>query len=218
MSFFSLCWAACRLQNKLKFHIPTFWILPLGLGCFIWFLLMLLNTAFHTFTYVFHCSLTRSLSKLSKGLEEFMCISLTTRCASAITSFLSDSLRSQDCSPSGSSLYGNCAGKNSAVGFPALFQTIFLTQGSMAHLLCLLHCRLILYHWATEYMGCLSVEERSDSLVLSFCVHSVHPHIEQTRAPEQCLWHTLWPISMSFPPAIDLWLYSRNRAWLSARS
>ena len=157
MSFFSLCWAACCLQNKLKFDIPTFGILPLGLGCFIWFFLMLLNTAFHTFTYVFHCSLTRALSKLSKWLEEFMCISLKTWCACAITSFLSDSLWSQDCSPLGFSVYGDSPCKNSGVGCPALFQGMFLTQGSILHLLCLLHCRLILYHWTTEYMGCLSV-------------------------------------------------------------
>ena len=42
---------------------------------------MLLNTTFHTFTYVFHYSLTRALSKLSKWLREFTCTSLKTWCA-----------------------------------------------------------------------------------------------------------------------------------------
>ena len=49
---------------------------------------MLLNTAFHTFTYVFQCSLTRALSKLSKWLEVFMCISLKTWCAVSLHSCL----------------------------------------------------------------------------------------------------------------------------------
>ena len=41
-----------------------------------------------------------------------------------------------DCSPSG---------KNTRVGFHAVLQGIFLTQGLNLHLLCLLHCRQILY-------------------------------------------------------------------------
>ena len=40
-------------------------------------------------------------------------------------------------------------GKNAGVGCLALLQGIFLTQGSNLHLLCLLHCRQILYCWAT---------------------------------------------------------------------
>ena len=38
------------------------------------------------------------------------------------------------------------SGKNSGVGCHLLLQGIFLTQGSNS---CLLHCRQILYHWAT---------------------------------------------------------------------
>ena len=41
------------------------------------------------------------------------------------------------------------SGKNTEVGCRCLLQGIFLTQGSNSHLLCLLHCRRILYHWAT---------------------------------------------------------------------
>ena len=41
-------------------------------------------------------------------------------------------------------------GKNIRVGCHALLQRIFLTQGPNLHLLCLLHCTWILYHWATR--------------------------------------------------------------------
>ena len=40
----------------------------------------------------------------------------------------------------------NSPGKNTGVGCHSLLQEIFLTQGSNP---CLLHCRWILYHWAT---------------------------------------------------------------------
>ena len=39
-------------------------------------------------------------------------------------------------------------GKNTGVGCCFLLQGIFPTQGSNLCLLCLLHCRRILYHWA----------------------------------------------------------------------
>ena len=41
-------------------------------------------------------------------------------------------------------------GKNTGVGYHALLQGIFLTQGSNLNLLQLLHCRQILYCWATR--------------------------------------------------------------------
>ena len=41
-------------------------------------------------------------------------------------------------------------GKNTGVGCHALLQGIFLTQGLNLHLLQFLHCRQILYPWATE--------------------------------------------------------------------
>ena len=37
-------------------------------------------------------------------------------------------------------------GKNTGLGCYALLQGIFLTQGLNLHLLCLLHCRQVLYH------------------------------------------------------------------------
>ena len=41
-------------------------------------------------------------------------------------------------------------GKNIGLGSHALLQGIFPTQGSNLHLLWLLHCRQIPYHWATK--------------------------------------------------------------------
>ena len=48
-----------------------------------------------------------------------------------------------DCSPPGSSVNGDCPGKNTGVGCHALLQEIFPTQGSDSGLP---HCRRILYH------------------------------------------------------------------------
>ena len=47
--------------------------------------------------------------------------------------------------PPGSSVYGDSPGKNTGMGCHALLQGIFLTQESNPCLLCLLHCRQILY-------------------------------------------------------------------------
>ena len=53
-----------------------------------------------------------------------------------------------DCSQPGSSVWDSSS-KNTGVGCRALLQGILLTQGSNLGLLSLLHCRQILYHWAT---------------------------------------------------------------------
>ena len=50
-----------------------------------------------------------------------------------------------DCSPPGSSVHGDSAGRNSGVGCHALLEGIFLTQGSNLRLLCLLHCRQFIH-------------------------------------------------------------------------
>ena len=50
-----------------------------------------------------------------------------------------------DYSPPGYSLW-NSVGENTGVGCYSLLQGIFPTQGSNPGLLCLLHCRQILYH------------------------------------------------------------------------
>ena len=51
-----------------------------------------------------------------------------------------------DCSPPGSSVHRDSLGKNTGMGYHALLQGIFPTQGSSPHRL---HYRWILYHWAT---------------------------------------------------------------------
>ena len=64
-------------------------------------------------------------------------------CAMYICSVMSDSLWAQTlCSPPDSSVHGDSPGKNTGVGYHALFQGIFPTQGSNPGLL---HCKWILY-------------------------------------------------------------------------
>ena len=49
----------------------------------------------------------------------------------------------------------DCPGKITGVGCHFLLQGTFLTQGSNPHLLCILHCRQILYplsHWGSPYL------------------------------------------------------------------
>ena len=41
------------------------------------------------------------------------------------------------------------SGENTGVGCHFFLQAIFPTKGLNLHLLCLLHCRWVLYHWAT---------------------------------------------------------------------
>ena len=62
-----------------------------------------------------------------------------------------------DCSPPGSSVWAS-PGKNTGVGCHAHLQGIFLIQGSNPHLLWLLHCRRVLYHWATREARCVVLE------------------------------------------------------------
>ena len=44
-----------------------------------------------------------------------------------------------DCSPPGPAVHGDSSGKNTGVGFHALLQGVFPTEGSNPHLVCLLH-------------------------------------------------------------------------------
>ena len=64
---------------------------------------------------------------------------------------LCPTLCDMDCSPPGSSVHGILQDKNTGVGFHALLQGIFPTQGSNQWLpLHLQYHRRILYHWATQ--------------------------------------------------------------------
>ena len=64
-----------------------------------------------------------------------------------------------DCSPPGSSVYGDSPGKNTGVGCHALLQGIFPTQGSNPGLL---HCMWILYH----------LSHQGSSLIPTYYTHS----------------------------------------------
>ena len=55
-----------------------------------------------------------------------------------------------DCSPPGASVHGDSPGKNTGVGCHTLLQGIFPTQELNLSLLHLLHCRRIVYRWATR--------------------------------------------------------------------
>ena len=57
---------------------------------------------------------------------------------------MSDSLQPHGLQPTRLLCPWDFPGKNTGVGFCALLQGLFLTQGLNPHLLCLLHCRLIL--------------------------------------------------------------------------
>ena len=79
-----------------------------------------------------------------KQLKNNVCVILGYACLVAqLCPTLSDPL---DCSPPGSSVHGDSPGKNTGVGCRSLPQGIFPTQGSNLGLLCLLHCRQVLYH------------------------------------------------------------------------
>ena len=65
-------------------------------------------------------------------------------------SIVSNSLRPHRLYPCKLLCSWNSLGKNTGVGCHSLLQGIFPTQRSNPRLLHLLHCRWILYHWATR--------------------------------------------------------------------
>ena len=71
-----------------------------------------------------------------------------------------------DCSPPGSSVHGDCPGKNTGVGCHGLLRGIFPIQGLDLRLLRLLHWQQALYH--QRFLGspamCVSHSVVSDSL------------------------------------------------------
>ena len=78
-----------------------------------------------------------------------------------------------DCSPPGFSVYGISQGKNTGVGFHALVQGIFPTQGLNTSLLYLLHCRWILHCWVTR-------EAIQSPIANVFVEHLVHASYSAT--------------------------------------
>ena len=86
-------------------------------------------------------------------------------------STLSDSLQPHGLQPLGSSVHGASPGKNTGVGFHALLQGIFPTQGLNPHLLCLLLCRRFFTCWETFIK------------VISIWLHKVHQLSETEQIP-----------------------------------
>ena len=110
-----------------------------------------------------------------------------------------------DCSPPGSSVHGDSPGKNTGVGCHALLQGIFLTQGSNPCLLCLMHCRQILYllsHWRSPFVlqgGCCFCfpsgytpgVELPDRMAALLSVFKERPY-----------WFSWWLHQFTFPPTV----------------
>ena len=71
-------------------------------------------------------------------------------------------LQVMGCSPLGSSVHAISQARI-GVGCHALFQEVFLTQGSNPRLLCLLRCRGILYCWATGAQTTISLSSYHSS-------------------------------------------------------
>ena len=82
-------------------------------------------------------------------------------------SVVSDSLKPHRLQPARLLCPWDFSGKNTGVGCRFLLQGLFLTQGANWHLLCLLHCRWILYHWATK-------EAHKNCEVINICCFQPH--------------------------------------------
>ena len=82
-------------------------------------------------------------SSLHRGHPPLLCV-----CAKSPLSCLT-LCNPTDCSPPGSSVHGASPGKKTGLDCQVPLQDIFPTQGLNLHLLWLLHCRRILYFWAT---------------------------------------------------------------------
>ena len=102
-------------------------------------------------------------------------------CAVLSRSVVSDSLWPRGLQPAGFSIHGDSPGKNSGVGFHALLQVIFSTQGSNPGLP---HCRWIIYQLShqrsplpiilTRPLPTMSTGPLSTSLLLFLICKQVH--------------------------------------------
>ena len=81
-----------------------------------------------------------------------------------------------DYSPPGSSVHGDSPGKNTRMGCHALFQGIFLTQGSNLHLLSLLH-------WQPNSLPLLNPKQRLSEVMCSCQIHDTLPRREPSAIP-----------------------------------
>ena len=94
-----------------------------------------------------HCHVTGQNSGIHAWVETLVHTWAPWVCAKLLLSCptLFDTL---DCSPPCSAVHGILQA-STGMCCHALFQGMFLTQGSKLCLLCLLHCRWVLYHWAS---------------------------------------------------------------------
>ena len=73
----------------------------------------------------------------------------------------------------------NPPGNNTGVGSHSLLQGIFLTQGSNPCLLLFLHCKWILYHWATwQVLETHILTNTAMQQFSNFCDHQTHASVE----------------------------------------
>ena len=79
-------------------------------------------------------------------------------CVSSVASVVSDSLGPYGLWPVRLLCPWDSPGKNIRVSCHALLQGIFPTQGLNPHLLCLLHCRWILYHLSQQGSSCMYIQ------------------------------------------------------------
>ena len=91
---------------------------------------------------VSHCNVTLKFLPWRSPFESYLASWLVKDSQCSVTLVMSDSLR-----PTRLLCPWNVPGKNTGVGGHALLQRIFPTQGLNPGLL---HCRQILYHWATR--------------------------------------------------------------------
>ena len=106
----------------------------------IWtcYTILLVNICFH---FIWINSTSFGVKLLSHGLD--VCLWVRAQSLQSCP-ILCDPM---DCSALGSSVHGDSPGKNTGVSCHALLQGIYPTQGSSPGLL---HCRQILYRWATR--------------------------------------------------------------------
>ena len=96
-----------------------------------------------------HCPSRERITStfISLAMKQLLPITFCTVLCSAVLCLVVQlyptSCNLMDCSPPGSSVYGDSPGKNTRMGCHALLQGIFPTQGWNPGLL---HCRWILYH------------------------------------------------------------------------
>ena len=116
----------------------------------------------------------------------------------------------RDCSPPGSSNYGDSPGKNTGVGSHSLLQGILPTQESNLHLL---HCRWILYHLSHQGSAWIVSGKRVivEDQVLKSVLHTIFKTFHHSTtwlitflssAPEQPKLQVLKP----FPAYEWLWM------------